>query len=110
MSIRPGSKVSPGRSMCLTWSVNFTERASAIDVIRPLSSMKMAGCSTYRPARTSSIRSAVTTVVAYSGEANEIAAAAASKMRFIARIAPRLDVDHAPEGGEHAFVHHFRQG
>src|SRR3954454_11600569 len=56
------------------------------------------------------MRSAVTTVVAEAGAAKQIAAAAASKMRFMERETPPLDVDHAAERGEHAFVHHFRQG
>ena len=111
MSIRPGRSVFPERSICLTSAPQRTVRASAIDVIRPPSSTKMAGFSTYRPVFTSSIRAAVITLADIAGEAKLMAAAAASNRRFI-EISPigiASDVNDPAECGEHAFVHHLAQ-
>src|SRR4051812_15338706 len=55
------------------------------------------------------MRSAVTTVAAAAGAATEIAAAAASKMNFMTFGSPPLNVNHPPECGEDAFVHHLRK-
>src|SRR4051795_11337257 len=112
MSMRPGSKVSPGRSICLTWSVKRTVRASATELMWPLSSMKIAGCSTYVPLVTSSMRSAVTTVAAEAGAAIETAATAASRMVFTFGLSPkneRSNVQDPPVGGKHGLVHHFAE-